>query len=561
MANVEEKKNELDDKKIFTSNAQRTTTVAKGETIIELKDVTIRFNKNNLKVDNLKEYFIRLVTKQLMFQEFIALKDINLDIKKGEAWGFLGTNGAGKSTLMKMIAGIEQPSAGKMYMDGQEVYFKDTNAARAKGIGIIHQELSLFPNMTVYQNIFMGHEKKKGFFLDDKAHSEGAKKILQRLEHEIPPETMVGDLRVGQQQMVEIARNLNQDDLRVLIMDEPTSSLSAAEVKVLFKIMRELLEAGISIVYISHRLEEIMEIGDHVTILRDGKYVADADVKDIELSWIVENMVGKNTQYHRFERSIDLSKQPKVLEIKDMCLPKKGGGWTLDHVSLDLKKGEVLGVYGLLGAGRSELFECLMGLHPEHTGDVLYEGKKLNIKDVAAQIKNGFALVPEDRQSQGLIQTLDIGKNTAISSMKDYVKGLFLDEKAENAAVDEQIKDIHIKVADKRLPILSLSGGNQQKVVIGKGLLTKPKILLLDEPSRGIDIGAKTEVFEIIHDLAEKGLSIIVISSELKEIMAIADRIVVLSNGKKTGELTGDEITEDTLVRTSYAGLGTGRNA
>ena len=475
-----------------------------------------------------------------------ALDQVSFDLLKGKVNVLIGENGAGKSTLMKMIAGIEQPSAGKMYMDGQEVYFKDTNAARAKGIGIIHQELSLFPNMTVYQNIFMGHEKKKGFFLDDKAHSEGAKKILQRLEHEIPPETMVGDLRVGQQQMVEIARNLNQDDLRVLIMDEPTSSLSAAEVKVLFKIMRELLEAGISIVYISHRLEEIMEIGDHVTILRDGKYVADADVKDIELSWIVENMVGKNTQYHRFERSIDLSKQPKVLEIKAMCLPKKG---------------EVLGVYGLLGAGRSELFECLMGLHPEHTGDVLYEGKKLNIKDVAAQIKNGFALVPEDRQSQGLIQTLDIGKNTAISSMKDYVKGLFLDEKAENAAVDEQIKDIHIKVADKRLPILSLSGGNQQKVVIGKGLLTKPKILLLDEPSRGIDIGAKTEVFEIIHDLAEKGLSIIVISSELKEIMAIADRIVVLSNGKKTGELTGDEITEDTLVRTSYAGLGTGRNA
>ena len=475
-----------------------------------------------------------------------ALNQVSFDLLKGKVNVLIGENGAGKSTLMKMIAGIEQPSAGKMYMDGQEVYFKDTNAARAKGIGIIHQELSLFPNMTVYQNIFMGHEKKKGFFLDDKAHSEGAKKILQRLEHEIPPETMVGDLRVGQQQMVEIARNLNQDDLRVLIMDEPTSSLSAAEVKVLFKIMRELLEAGISIVYISHRLEEIMEIGDHVTILRDGKYVADADVKDIELSWIVENMVGKNTQYHRFERSIDLSKQPKVLEIKAMCLPKKG---------------EVLGVYGLLGAGRSELFECLMGLHPEHTGDVLYEGKKLNIKDVAAQIKNGFALVPEDRQSQGLIQTLDIGKNTAISSMKDYVKGLFLDEKAENAAVDEQIKDIHIKVADKRLPILSLSGGNQQKVVIGKGLLTKPKILLLDEPSRGIDIGAKTEVFEIIHDLAEKGLSIIVISSELKEIMAIADRIIVLSNGKKTGELTGDEITEDTLVRTSYAGLGTGRNA
>ena len=486
-----------------------------------------------------------------------ALDDVDFNIYRGKVNVLIGENGAGKSTLMKQIAGIEQPSSGKMYLDGEEVSFKNTTEARAKGVGIIHQELSLFPNLNVYQNIFMNNEQKKGVVVNNEIHKQKTKEVLERLEYPIDPEAKVGDLRVGQQQMIEIARNLIQDDLKILIMDEPTSSLSQSEVQVLFKIMRELNAQGISIVYISHRLEEIMEIGDHVTILRDGKYVADADVKDIELSWIVENMVGKNTQYHRFERSIDLSKQPKVLEIKDMCLPKKGGGWTLDHVSLDLKKGEVLGVYGLLGAGRSELFECLMGLHPEHTGDVLYEGKKLNIKDVAAQIKNGFALVPEDRQSQGLIQTLDIGKNTAISSMKDYVKGLFLDEKAENAAVDEQIKDIHIKVADKRLPILSLSGGNQQKVVIGKGLLTKPKILLLDEPSRGIDIGAKTEVFEIIHDLAEKGLSIIVISSELKEIMAIADRIVVLSNGKKTGELTGDEITEDT----SYAGLGTGRNA
>lgn len=490
-----------------------------------------------------------------------ALDGVSFDLLKGKVNVLIGENGAGKSTLMKMIAGIEQPSAGKMYMDGQEVFFKDTNAARARGIGIIHQELSLFPNLTVYQNIFMGHEKKKGLFLDDKAHISGAEKILKRLEHEIPPETMVGDLRVGQQQMVEIARNLIQDDLRVLIMDEPTSSLSAAEVKVLFKIMHELLEDGISIVYISHRLEEIMEIGDHVTILRDGKYVADADVKDIELGWIVENMVGKNTQYHRFERSIDLNKAEKILEVKNLSLPKKGGGWLLDNVSINLKKGEVLGIYGLLGAGRSELFECLMGLHPEHTGDIIFEGKTLKIKDIATQIKNGFALVPEDRQRQGLIQTLDIEKNTSIASLKDYVKGIFLNEKAEDAAVDQQIRDIHIKVADKKLPILSLSGGNQQKVVIGKGLLTKPTVLLLDEPSRGIDIGAKTEVFEIIHELSEQGLSIIVISSELKEIMAIADRIYVLSNGKLTGELTGDEITEDTLVRTSYAGLGTGRHA
>lgn len=490
-----------------------------------------------------------------------ALDGVSFDLLKAKVNVLIGENGAGKSTLMKMIAGIEQPSAGKMYMDGEEVFFKDTNAARARGIGIIHQELSLFPNLTVYQNIYMCHEQKKGLFLNDKKHIEGARKILKRLEHEIPPDTLVGDLRVGQQQMVEIARNLVQDDLRVLIMDEPTSSLSAAEVEVLFKIMRELLAQGISIVYISHRLEEIMQIGDHVTILRDGKYVADADIKDIELSWIVENMVGKNTQYHRFERSIDLGKAENILEVKHMKLPKQGGGWLLDDVSIHLKRGEVLGIYGLLGAGRSELFECLMGMHPEHTGEVIFNGEKMNIRNIASQIKNGFALVPEDRQRQGLVQPLDICKNASIASIQNYTSGIFFNAGKEEKAVDEQIDKLHIKVADKHLPILSLSGGNQQKVVIAKGLLTSPQILLLDEPSRGIDIGAKTEVFEIIHELSEQGLSIIVISSELKEIMAIADRIYVLSNGKLTGELIEEEIMEDNLVRASYAGLGTGKSA
>lgn len=490
-----------------------------------------------------------------------ALDQVSFDLLRAKVNVLIGENGAGKSTLMKMIAGIEQPSAGEMYMGGEKVFFKDTTAARARGIGIIHQELSLFPNLTVYQNIFMCHEQKKGLFLNDKKHIEGAKKIMARLEHEISPDTLVGDLRVGQQQMVEIARNLIQDDLKVLIMDEPTSSLSAAEVKVLFKIMRELLEQGISIVYISHRLEEIMEIGDHVTILRDGKYVADADVRDIDLSWIVENMVGKNTQYHRFERSIDLTKAEKLLEVSHLSLPKKGGGWLLDDVSMYLKKGEVLGIYGLLGAGRSELFECLMGMRPEHTGKIIFQGKEMKIRDIASQIRQGFALVPEDRQRQGLIQTLDICKNASIASMRSYTSGVFMNTGKEEKAVDDEINELHIKVADKHLPILSLSGGNQQKVVIAKGLLTKPTVLLMDEPSRGIDIGAKTEVFEIIHEFSERGLSIIVISSELKEIMAIADRIYVLSNGKMTGELQGEEITEDNLVRASYAGLGTGRSA
>lgn len=483
-----------------------------------------------------------------------ALDDVDFNVYRGKVNVLIGENGAGKSTLMKQIAGIEQPSSGTMYLEEEEVSFKNTTEARAKGIGIIHQELSLFPNLNVYQNIFMNNESKKGVVVDNAMHKQKTIEILERLEYPIDPEAKVGDLRVGQQQMIEIARNLTQENLKILIMDEPTSSLSQSEVQVLFKIMRELNAQGISIVYISHRLEEIMEIGDHVTILRDGKYVDDAPVKDIDVPWIVQKMTGSNKSYPKKERDIDWDKQEKVLEVKDLCLPKRGGGWLLDHVSFDLKKGEILGIYGLMGAGRTEIFECLMGLRPEHTGEVYLDGKKVDIKNISKQIDNGFALVPEDRQAEGLVQTLDIEKNISLSSLKCYAKGFVLSKKHEDECVDAQIQDIHIKVADKSLPILSLSGGNQQKCVIGKGVLTDPKILLMDEPSRGIDIGAKTEVFDIINQYADRGLSIMCVSSELKEMLAIATRVIVLSNGIKTAEFTGDDITEDNLVLASYKG-------
>ena len=483
-----------------------------------------------------------------------ALDNVNFDLLTGKVNVLIGENGAGKSTLMKMIAGIEQPSEGKLYMDNKEVYFRNTSDARAHGIGIIHQELNLFPNLPVYQNIFMAKEKRKGLGLDNDYHRKKAEEVLKKLEHNIPVDTLVGDLRVGQQQMIEIARNLVDDDLRVLIMDEPTSSLSQNEVDVLFKIMRELTAQGISIVYISHRLEEIMQIGDHVTILRDGKYVADADVKDIDVPWIVQQMTGDNKSYPKRERGIDWDKQEKVLEVKNLTLPKSGGGYLLNNVSFDLKKGEILGIYGLMGAGRTEVFECIMGLRPEHTGDIIFKGEKMNIQSISKQIERGFALVPEDRQREGLVQTMDIGRNCSLSALDRYAKGGIIDFSKEDQMVEKEIKDIHIKVADKRLPILSLSGGNQQKIVIGKGILTDPSILLMDEPSRGIDIGAKTEVFDIINQYAEQGLSIIVISSELKEIIAIADRVVVLSNGIKTDEFVGDEIKEESLVLASYKG-------
>lgn len=489
-----------------------------------------------------------------------ALDNVSFDVYKGKVNVLIGENGAGKSTLMKLIAGIEQPSAGEMTMGGKSVRFPDVSAARAHGIGIIHQELSLFPNLSVYQNIFMAREHTRyKVGLDNAAHVRRTQEILARLEHPIDPHKIVGDLRVGQQQMIEIARNLIQDDLKILIMDEPTSSLSAQEVQVLFKIMRELTADGISIVYISHRLEEIMQIGDFVTILRDGRLVANAAVKDIDVSWIVQKMVGTKKSYPKRKEGIDWQKRKVVLEVKDLSLPKKGGGWLLDRLSFDLKEGEILGVYGLMGAGRTEIFECIMGLHPEHTGEIRIAGEKIAIRNVTEQIARGFAMVPEDRQREGLVQTMNIKKNISLSSLKNYAKGIFLSDKKEDAAVDDEIKNIHIKVADKRLPILSLSGGNQQKVVIGKGLLTKPKILLLDEPSRGIDIGAKTEVFEIINHYADEGLSIIVISSELEEIEAIADRIVVLSNGIKTAQFVREEVTQDKLVLASYQGHATGR--
>lgn len=483
-----------------------------------------------------------------------ALDNVDFDLLTGKVNVLIGENGAGKSTLMKMIAGIEQPSEGKLYMGEEVVHFRNTSDARAHGIGIIHQELSLFPNLPVYQNIFMAKEKKKGLGMDNKYHREKAAEILKKLEYEIPVDTLVGDLRVGQQQMVEIARNLVDDDLKILIMDEPTSSLSEQEVQVLFGIMRELTAQGISIVYISHRLEEIMQIGDHVTILRDGKYVADADVKDIDVPWIVRQMTGEGKSYPKRDRHIDWSSRENILEVKNLTLPKSGGGYLLKDVSFELKKGEILGIYGLMGAGRTEVFECIMGLHPEHTGEVVLEGQPMKIRSVSEQIARGFALVPEDRQREGLVQTMDIGRNCSLSALTSYTKFGFVNFKKENEKVDQEIRDIHIKVADKRLPILSLSGGNQQKIVIGKGILTKPKILLMDEPSRGIDIGAKTEVFDIINQYAEEGLSIIVISSELKEIVAIADRVVILSNGIKTGELAGDAIVEEDLVLASYKG-------
>ncbi|WP_038670124.1 sugar ABC transporter ATP-binding protein [Pelosinus sp. UFO1] len=483
----------------------------------------------------------------------VALHKVDFNVYRGKVNVVIGENGAGKSTLMKIIAGIEKPSEGSIYLNGEEICLNDTRDASAKGIGIIHQELNLFPNLTVAQNIFMGRENTKyGIILDHKKHIEKTKILLERLEHPIHPDTSVSDLRVGQQQIIEIAKTMAQQDLHVLIMDEPTSSLSTAEVEVLFRLIKELKEQGISIIYISHRLEEIMRIGDYVTVLRDGKLIEQDQVKNIDIPWIVRKMVGHNNTNMNYKQEKPIGDE--ILRVESLTLPRKGGGYTLDKVTFSVRKGEIVGIYGLLGAGRTELIECLMGMHPEATSDIYLEGKKIRPKSIWEQIQKGFAHIPEDRQREGLVQTLSIGKNMTLASLWDYTKGIHLLPKRENENITKAIKNLEIKVADRNLPILSLSGGNQQKVVISKGILTSPKVLLLDEPTRGIDIGAKADVFKIVNKFAAEGMGIIIVASELKEIIGISDRIIVLSNGQVTAELSGDEIREEALVKASGVG-------
>ena len=472
-----------------------------------------------------------------------ALDQVSFDLLKGKVNVLIGENGAGKSTLMKMIAGIEQPSAGKMYMDGQEVYFKDTNAARAKGIGIIHQELSLFPNMTVYQNIFMGHEKKKGFFLDDKAHSEGAKKILQRLEHEIPPETMVGDLRVGQQQMVEIARNLNQDDLRVLIMDEPTSALTSREIDELFNIIRKLKSQGCGIVYISHRLEELAHITDRVTIMRDGHYITEGNFTDFTMDEIIANMVGREIK-EKFPH-VECEKGKKVFEVKNL-----NAGRLVRDINFSLYEGEIVGFAGLMGAGRTETTRAIFGVDPKESGTLILDGKEITINNPMDAIKAGVVLAPEDRKKDGLCTKLSIRHNIALPNL-DLIcgKGGVINTKVEEELCDKAVADLTIKTPNLDVDAGTLSGGNQQKVVVGKWLARNSRVVIFDEPTRGIDVGAKVEIYQLMNQLKKQGIAVMFVSSEMPEVMGVADRIIVMCDGRITGEVMAKETTQNDILK------------
>lgn len=498
------------------------------------------------------EHPIILETRRLtrLYPGVTALDNVNYRVWRNQVNVLIGENGAGKSTMMKMLAGVETPSSGQILLDGQPVALTSTQQAEKLGISIIFQELNLFPNMTVMDNIFIANEFFQKGRINEKYQYALAKSLLARLALDVDPYTPLGELGIGHQQLVEIARALAKDT-RVLIMDEPTSALSQSEVKVLFDVIRQLKRRGVTLIYISHRLEELMEIGDRITIFRDGRFISERPVRDASVPWIIEQMVGEK------QKQFDYQPAPQgetVLEVDGLTARRPRGGYQLNDVSFRLRKGEVIGVYGLLGAGRTELFKGLIGLLPCQRGSVRLNGDALDRARFQTRLQKGLALVPEDRQGEGVVQLMSIQANMTLSrlSLRHFRRAWRgLRARREREQVQDMIDRLAIKVSDPALPITALSGGNQQKVVLGKALLTQPQVVLLDEPTRGIDVGAKTDVYHLIGQLARQGLAVMFSSSELDEVMALADRILVMADGRIAADLPRHAATRETLIAAS----------
>jgi erythritol transport system ATP-binding protein len=483
-----------------------------------------------------------------------ALTDVSFDVIGGAVNVLVGENGAGKSTLMKIIAGVEQPSSGRILIDGEEVSFASRDDAIARGIGMVFQELNLFPNLSVAENIFISREVTRGLAgIDRREQERRAASYLRQLETDIDPAAMLGDLPIGEQQIVEIAKALAQN-ARILIMDEPTSALSAAETEVLFRVIGELKARGVGIVYISHRLSELIRIGDHVTTLRDGRVTGVERMRDVDVRWIVRKMIGGDAK--DFPRPDGHRIGAEVFRAEEVTLPRSSGGFKVDHVSLSVCAGEILGLYGLMGAGRSEFLECVLGRHRNASGRIYIEGKLVTDRDVSGRIRRGLALIPEDRQREGVVSILSISSNMTLASLARYCRLFHIRRDRESEAVRASVGALSIKAPHPALPVSSMSGGNQQKVVIAKALMTNPKVLLMDEPSRGIDVGAKADVFRTMRRLAAEGLGILFVTSDLEEVMALSDRIAVISNGRVTGLFDAHAVSEEEVIAASAVGHG-----
>ena len=484
------------------------------------------------------------------FSGVYALKNVDLQIYPGEVAAIIGENGAGKSTLMKIVSGVHTQFEGTVLLNGEEMNFSNPKDAAEKGVVIIHQELNLIPYLTITENLFLGQELTNKFgLLDYPKMNKKAKELLARLQLDINPSTPLYQLRVGQQQLVEIAKSLLLES-KVLIMDEPTSAISDHEVELLFKIISDLKSKGVAIVYISHKLKELFEIADRFAVLRDGKNAGSGMIKGTSRDQLIQMMVGRDLR-NSFNKD-EIQHGEEVLRVENLSFqnPENKKDFLVHDVSFTLNKGEVLGIAGLMGAGRTEVLEAIFGLFSKHvTGKIWIDGQEIQIKNVNDAIAAGIGLVPEDRKLQGLILNMNVEKNSTLASLEQVSKFGILNKKKEEQLSSYYIKKMNTKVASPKMGVQKLSGGNQQKVVIAKWLATKPKILLLDEPTRGIDVGAKSEIYKLIGELAAQGMGIIVVSSELPEILAISDNILVLSESKLTAKLSRGEASEEKIMQ------------
>ncbi len=475
----------------------------------------------------------------------LALDRVDFTLYRNKVNVLVGENGAGKSTLMRVLAGIERPHAGEIRIDGEPVQLNSPREATRHGIAIVHQELSVLPNLTVAANVFAGRELVKGgVLLDEALESERTQRALARLHMPVDAKTPAGHLALGVRQLVEIARTLDQRT-KILILDEPTSALSNAEAAQLFAVIEELKQAGVTLVYISHRLNELLHLGDCFTVLRGGRKVGEGERGDVTRQWIVEKMSGRDVPVEERAYEADANAVP-MLQVEGLTLAASEGedsGAGLHDVSFSLRRGEVLGIYGLLGAGRTELMECLAGLRKRTAGRVMLAGAAVKLRSVREAIEAGIHLVPEDRQRDGVVPELSIRENMAL----DFSRGPLLGRNEEVREARRLARELNLKASSLELPVTTLSGGNQQKVLIARCLMRKPKLLLLDEPTRGVDVGAKVEIYAILRRLAGEGLGVIFISSEIEEIQALADRVLVLCQGRIAAEMHGTAMKDDAL--------------
>lgn len=489
------------------------------------------------------------------FPGVLALDKVDFDLFAREVHGLIGENGAGKTTLMHILAGAQQPTEGEILLAGQPVHFASTRNALQQGICIVYQELNLIPYLSVAENIFLGREiLGVSGLIDSKSQNQQCQELLAPLDPSIDPQAPVNTLRVGQQQIVEIAKALNSQ-ARVIFMDEPTSAISDSEVEVLFTLINSLRNDGISVVYVSHKLDELLRITDRITILRDGKFVDTVVTRDTRQEAIVRLMVGRDLSEMYVQNRVEIGAQ--VLRVESLSQRSTIGGRLLvDNVSFSVAAGEVLGIFGLMGAGRTELMESIFGLHAKTTsGSLSILGDRCDVKAPAVAMRHGIGLVPEDRKQQGLVLSMSVENNISLSNIGPIQSFAFLSRRLEQQHAQTYIDQLSIKTPSTRQAVGALSGGNQQKVVLARVLSTAPSVLLLDEPTRGIDVNAKHEIYELIDQLKLQGLAIVVASSELPELLGISDRIMVLCEGRKTAEFHRDQATEENLMQAAVSGI------